>query len=77
MKIEINLNDPIKVKLTELGVNILKEIKEYTKKKYNLSDDDFNYKVDDEGYYHTQLWCFMNEFGDHLGNGFENVIEHQ
>jgi hypothetical protein len=76
MKIEINLNESIKVKLTDKGLNILNKIREEEKEKYNISDNDYpDLKIDDEGYYHTQLHCFMHDFGKYLFNGADNVIE--
>jgi hypothetical protein len=76
MKIEININESIKVKLTDKGFNILNKIREYQKEKYHLSDSDLpDLKIDSEGYYHTQLWCFMNDFGEYLFHGADNIIE--
>jgi hypothetical protein len=76
MKIEINLNESIKVKLNDKGLNILKKIREDLKEKYKFSDDDFPIlKIDSEGYYHTQLHCFMHDFGKYLFNGAGNIID--
>ena len=75
-EIKINLNEVIKVKLTDLG----KEI-------YYHQYDELNArlgivickptfpKVDSEGYTHFQLWNFMEIYGKHIGMGLSNVIE--
>lgn len=76
MELEINLNEEIKVKLTNKGKELLiqnymittnepcSEVKEYIEK-----------HIDEEGYYHTQLWCFMDNLGGHIYMGNENLIE--
>ncbi len=76
---KINLNDFIKVKLTDYG----KEI-------YYHKDDDFNAylskrglelfkphfpKVDEDGKTKFQLWDFMKIYGNYMGLGKPNVIE--
>lgn len=75
----INLNDNIKVKLTEYGKNI-----------YRSQFDDLNRTlkrkgvplcsrpepdIDAEGYTKMQMWCFMELFGPHIGLGKQNFIE--
>lgn len=53
---DTNLNDYIKVKLTEKGINILR-------KKYGSK---FPINIDDEGYTKFQMWDFARIFGEHL-----------
>lgn len=53
-----NLNDYIKVKLTEYGRAVYKN--HYAK--YNLEGPKLN--VDEEGYTKFQMWDFMHIFGD-------------
>lgn len=74
--IRINLNETVKVRLTDLG----KEI-------YYHQYDDFNNKqgrkicepsfpkVDANGYSTFQLWEFMELYGEHFGMMKPNVIE--
>ena len=74
-ELRINLNEEVKVKLTDLG----KEI-------YYHRYDDLNEmagrevirpsfpKVDADGYTIFQLWDFINLYGNHIGMGFQNVI---
>lgn len=74
--IRINLNETVKVRLTDLG----KEI-------YYHRFDDLNNKqgrttlkptfpkVDENGYSTFQLWQFMELYGEHIGIVKQNVIE--
>ena len=73
MSIHINLNDVIKVKLTDYG----KEIWLHQYDDINLPDSCSTpaLDVDDQGYTSMQLWCFMNLFGNHMHMGVNNVIE--
>ena len=75
-EVSINLNDWIKVKLTDFGKmiyyhqydNINKFMgKEFCKPKLP--------KVDEDGYTEFQLWCFMELYGNHMGMTLPNVIE--
>ena len=78
MKALINLNDVVKVKLTDYGKDVFRhqhdDLNEYLtrkgKKSFGLSEP-----VDDEeGYTEMQLWHFMQVFGEHIGMAKENVI---
>lgn len=74
--IKINLNDVVKVKLTDFG-----------KKIYYHRFDDLNNiygrivckpsfpKTDEDGYSSFQLWDFMELYGEHMGMCKPNVIE--
>ena len=74
--IKINLNDWIKVKLTDWGKEIYyhqydrtNQIagKEICKPKFP--------KEDENGYTKFQLWCFIELYGEHIGITLQNVIE--
>jgi len=74
--IRINLNEPIKVKLTDWGKEIYyhqydrtNQIagREICKPKYP--------KEDKNGYTEFQLWCFVELYGEHMGMTLPNVIE--
>jgi hypothetical protein len=74
--IRINLNEPIKVKLTDCGKEIyyhqydrVNQIagREICKPKFP--------KEDENGYTEFQLWCFMELYGEHTGMTLPNVIE--
>lgn len=74
--IQINLNEPIKVKLTDWGKEIyyhqydrINQIagREICKPKFP--------KEDENGYTEFQLWYFMELYGEHMGMTQPNVIE--
>ena len=74
--IRINLNEPIKVKLTDWG----KEIYYHQYDRINqivgreACKPSFP-KEDENGYTEFQLWCFMELYGEHMGMTLPNVIE--
>lgn len=60
----INLNEYLKVKLTDKG-------KEIYRKYYNINDDcAITLDTDEEGYCKFQLGNFMQIFGEHLHKGY-------
>lgn len=59
---QFNMNNLVKVKLTESGLKILQTEKE--KDQYFLIP-----KVDEDGYANFPLWKLMNVFGDYLFMG--------
>jgi hypothetical protein len=74
--IRINLNEPIKVKLTDWGKEIYyhqydnaNQIagREICKPKFP--------KEDENGYTEFQLWCFVELYGEHMGMTLPNIIE--
>ena len=74
--IRINLNEPIKVKLTNWG----KEIYYHQYDKTNqiagreICKPKFP-KEDENGYTRFQLWCFIELYGEYMGMALPNVIE--
>ena len=74
--IHINLNEPIKVKLTDWG----KEIYYHQYDRINhiagreICKPKFP-KEDENGYTEFQLWCFIELYGEHMGMTLPNVIE--
>jgi len=73
-----NINDQIKVKLTDLGKSILDEYvaKQLEKVSYlNLPKDYTPYKTDSRGYTKFSIWEFTNIFGGHFWNGGPQLIE--
>ena len=74
--IRINLNEPIKVKLTNWG----KEIYYHQYDRANqiagreICKPKFP-KEDENGYTEFQLWSFMELYGEHMGMTMPNVIE--
>ena len=74
--IRINLNEPIKVKLTDWG-------KEIYYHQYDRTNQIAGRKIckpkfpkeDENGYTEFQLWCFIELYGEHMGMTLPNVIE--
>ena len=85
MKIEdkeykiFNINEFIKVKLTQKGKLIYLEHQIEIQKRFNRDririDVPLNVEVDDEGFSSFQLWKFMEIFGSHMYCGCEPIIE--
>jgi hypothetical protein len=68
MDFKVNVNIAVKVKLTDFGISILKdrhdELNESIKSRGGQGFGEFELKLDEDGYYKTQLWTLMNIFGD-------------
>ena len=76
--IKINLNDRIKVKLTDLGKQIYRESFLSINERYGreiFSKERAEPTVDEDGYTGFQLWDFMEMFGNYIGIGQANVID--
>lgn len=67
-EIKFNMNDHVKVKLTELGIDILKNRHEKVKEIFP-SLDEFKLNLDEDGYYKTQLHDLFNTFGNYFYMG--------
>lgn len=72
--IDFNMNNDVKVKLTDYGKQILAD------KFSNIPGIDVNkilnyIKVDSNGYYEFQLWDLMSTFGEYLYNGCKLPFE--
>ena len=74
--VRINLNELIKVKLTDWGREIYYH-------QYDRTNQIVGRKVckpmfpkeDENGYTEFQLWCFIELYGEHMGMSLPNVIE--
>lgn len=64
--IEFNLNYRMGVKLTELGIEILRQRHEEFRRRVP-SVPEFELKLDEDGYYRDQAWSIMQVFGEHVG----------
>ena len=75
----VNLNDPVKVKLTKEGIQVLEKLhQEMIDLNYVQGGkylDSFVLRLDEEGYYTTQLWMLLDKFSEHIGITKENVFE--
>lgn len=74
--IRINLNEPIKVKLTQLGKDIYYHRFDSINRAIGEDICKPSYPVEDEdGYTEFQLWYFMNLYGDFIDIGSSDVID--
>lgn len=75
-KVRINLNEVIKVKLTDLGKDIYyHQFDELNRRRGRIVIEPFFPKEDAEGYTKFQLWEFMEIYGKHIGMAQPNVIK--
>jgi len=67
-----NINDNVKVRLTELGRKILDDRYDEHVKKFPATKQLGRHdpKDDSDGWSEWQLWEIMAIFGEHIGNGF-------
>ena len=74
--IRINLNEPIKAKLTDWGKEIYYHQYDRTNQIVGreICKPKFP-KEDENGYTEFQLWCFMELYGMHMGMTLPNVIK--
>ena len=74
-----NINEIIKVKLTQKGKLIYLEYQIEIQKRFDRDgikiEVPLNIEVDSEGFSSFQLWRFMEIFGSHMYCGAEPVIE--
>ena len=79
MKVKINLNDIVKVKLTDLGKEIYYHrydaLNKYLEKIGAKPFEPHFPKEDEEGKTKFQLWEFMELYGSCMGMAKPNVIE--
>ena len=74
-EVRINLNDNIKVRLTNLGKDIYyHQFDDLYKILTNIGEPTFP-KEDADGYTEFQLWYFIELYGKHIGMMKPNVIE--
>lgn len=72
----INLNEPVKVKLTAWGKEIFYHKYDRVNKMAGIEVCKPTYpKEDENGYTEFQLWRFMELYGEHIGMTLPNVIE--
>ena len=74
--IRINLNEKIKVKLTDWGKKIYYHQYDRTNQIVGREICKPRFpKEDENGYTEFQLWCFIELYGEHMGMTLPNVIE--
>jgi len=64
-EVDFNVNGYIKIKLTEFGIEILKKQHEELQA-IIPSIGDFKLKLDEEGYYESQMWSIMQDFSGYI-----------
>lgn len=75
---KVNINDAVRVKLTEFGVEILRKRHEQLNEvllRHGAKIEPFVLRLDDKGYYNTQLWMLMNIFGPYSNIGFPIIFD--
>lgn len=72
---KLNVNEKVKVRLTDIGINILRSNHDELKKTFNRLGDFKAPTVDADGYSSFQLWVLMQTFGPHMGLGFNVPFE--
>lgn len=73
---KININEYVKVKLTDYGKEIFYHQYDEINSFYKCEKIKPHYpKIDKEGYTSFQLWHFMNLYGNYIDMGMQNVIE--
>ena len=73
-EIRLNLNEPVKVKLTDLGKDIYFHRYDELDKKLGRKPTGHFPPVDEDGYTEFQLWHFIELYGSHIGITKPNVI---
>jgi hypothetical protein len=78
--VRFNVNEYVRVKLTECGLKLLREDHARWKALYPSSFGEFTPpKTDADGWSEWQLWCLMARFGEYITMGmtapFETEIE--
>ena len=74
--IRINLNETIKVKLTDLGKKIYYHQHDRTNQIAGIKICEPKFPEEDEnGYTEIQLWVFIELYGEHIGVTLPNVIK--
>lgn len=68
---KFNVNNWVKVKLTDRGFDILRLQHEVLRLSVPSIGEFRSPEVDSDGYSKFQLWCFMQDFGPHVGLGIE------
>lgn len=76
---QININDYVKVKLTDRGREILKTQHEDLRKQCPFLSEEPSYKTDEDGWSQFQMWDLMVKFGPYIFMGcdlpFETTVE--
>ncbi|MGG3307336.1 hypothetical protein ABER23_07905 [Paenibacillus lautus] len=76
---QVNLNEYVKVKLTDHGISILKKERAELNKRFAerglTGFGEYEPKVDEDGYTSFQLWDLMQRLGPHISIGCQLPFE--
>jgi hypothetical protein len=79
MQFKVNINEQVKVKLTDIGISILKskrdELNAMIQSVGGKCLGEFELKTDVDGYSTFQIWDLMNTFGEYMVMGFNVPFE--
>lgn len=77
--VDFNINEDVKVKLTKRGMDLhRKNHDDLNRMIADRGGDAGEYrppKLDADGFYETQMWCLMREFGKHICMGMDSPFE--
>ena len=73
--VPFNLNDYVRVRLTERGLQIMNDEDARLCALYPKMRKPEPLKVDAEGYARFQLWALMQQFGPHIGLAIRSPFE--
>lgn len=77
--VKVNMNDAVKVKLTEEGIAILKqqhdEMNAFLLARGRKGLEDYSPRLDEDGYYQDQLWSLFQTFGKFIGLACPNMFD--
>ncbi|MNL03782.1 hypothetical protein D3C87_1243300 [compost metagenome] len=70
---KVNINEIVKVRLTKRGMDVLRarheELNDTIKARGGKELEEFNQKIDEDGYSKFQMWDLMNTFGIYMFAG--------
>lgn len=67
MKVTVNMNEWVKVKLTDYGIEVLKKQHKELQRILKTNREFTPPETDDGGYVKFQLWDLFERFGSHVG----------
>lgn len=79
MVVSININEWVKVKLTDFGMSILKQ--RHDELNHSIHEiggkgfGEFDPRLDEEGYRRFQMWSLIETFGPHMNQTMQSPFE--
>lgn len=75
MKVAINMNEYVKVKLTQHGIDVLSKSWDELLQNFPKAGEFNPPQVDSDGYSRFQLWELFSKFGREISLGRENCFD--